>query len=156
MVLAGTLSVSARSDVPPQFPQIINFADSLQVDAQTSAQSRLPIIIFVSQHGCKFCHLLRERVLHPMIEAGALQGRAILREISLDDGFRFDDFDGRNVSGSEFANRYQTAVTPTLLFLDGRGREVSKRMVGINNVEYYGFYLEKAIGTATTAIATDL
>jgi len=87
-----------------------------------------------------------------MIKTGVLQSRAILREISLDDGFRVIDFDAKDISGRELAERYETSVTPTLLFLDDSGREVSDRIVGISNIDYYEFYLDKAIETATTEI----
>jgi hypothetical protein len=52
-----------------------------------------------------------------------------------------------------FARRYGAEVMPTLLFLDGKGRELADRIVGISNIEYYGFYLDKAIASATKAMA---
>lgn len=151
-VLAGTLFASACSEISQKPHQTIDVASSLQVDARISAQNRWPIIIFVSQNGCEFCHLLREQVLHPMIVSGELQRRAILREVSLDDGFQLNDFSGESVSGREFAERYAVSVTPTLLFLDGSGREVGDQIVGISNIEYYGFYLDQSIKIATTEI----
>jgi len=155
-MLAAFLSTSACSDVSTEPRPLIESANSLQVDAQTSVEKKLPVVVFVSQHGCEFCHLLREKVLHPMLAAGELQDIVILREVSLDDGFSLSDFDGKNVSGREFADRYSAVVTPTLLFLDGQGQEVAEKIVGINNVEYYGFYLDKAIESATEKISNSL
>ncbi len=155
-MLAGALTVTACSDVSTEPRPLIERARSLQVDAQNSAAEKKPVVVFVSQHGCEFCHLLREKVLHPMLAAGELQERIILREVSLDDGFSFDDFDGKIVSGREFSDRYDAVVTPTLLFLDSQGREVAEKMVGINNVEYYGFYLDKSIESATKEVAKSL
>ena len=48
----------------------------------------------------------------------------------------------------ELARRYGARLTPTVLFLDGRGRELTKPMIGINTVEFYGYYLDAAIDTA--------
>jgi len=132
---------------------LIEPALSLQTDAQVSLDEQHPIIIFVTQHGCQYCQLLRQQVLHPMIRGGDLHAKAILREVSLDSGDSLIDFSGDSTSGSIFASRYDAEMTPTLLFLDGRGREVSDRIVGISNIEYYGFYLDKAIASATSAIA---
>jgi hypothetical protein len=87
-----------------------------------------------------------------MIGGGQLDGKAILREVSLDTGFTLHDFAGEAVAGSVFAARYDAEITPTLLFLDGKGRELTDRIVGISNIEYYGFYLDKAIALATSAI----
>jgi len=145
--------VLVRDGVLQKPRQLIELAESLQVDALMSSEYRRPIIVFVSQPGCEYCHLLREQVLHPMIEAGILEGKSILREVSLDDGFVLIDFEGRKVSGREFAQRYGAFVTPTLLFLDSDGQEVSDPLVGISNIEYYGVYLDRAIDTATTEIA---
>ena len=128
-------------------------AVSLQTDARVSIDEQRPIIIFVTQYGCQYCQLLRQQVLHPMIRGGDLDAKAILREVSLDSGDSIIDFSGDSTSGSVFASRYDAEMTPTLLFLDSRGREVSDRIVGISNIEYYGFYLDKAIASSTSAIA---
>ena len=132
--------------------QVIEPATSLASDAQSSIETQRPIIVFISQHGCQFCQLLRDQVLHPMIRGGQLNANAILREVSLDAGFTLHDFAGKAVGGSAFAGRYDAEITPTLLFLDGKGRELTDRIVGISNIEYYGFYLDKAIASATSAI----
>ena len=91
-----------------------------------------------------------------MIRGDRLRDRVILREVSLDQGIEFYDFEGSLVTGREFAGRYDAAITPTLLFLDARGREAGKRIVGISNIEYYGFYLDKAIASAIQALVKNL
>ena len=63
-----------------------------------------------------------------------------------------EDFHGRLVSGRDFAEGYHAAITPTLLFLNSAGDEVTDRIVGISNLEYYGFYLNRAIDTARSRI----
>jgi len=131
---------------------LIEFATVLQADATSSAEKNQPIAIFVTRQGCQFCQLLREQVLHPLIGAGELSQCVILREVSLDDGFVMQDFRGRETSGRDFADRYNAAMTPTILFLDGEGREVTDRIVGISNLEYYGFYFDKAIQAATAEL----
>jgi len=59
-------------------------AVSLQDDSKQSQSARLPILTFVSQKDCEFCKRLRKQVLFPMIRAGELDGKVILREVSLD------------------------------------------------------------------------
>lgn len=133
--------------------QSIKPAVSMKRDSRSSAQYNRPIVVFVSQQGCQFCELLRTRVLQPMLRAGEFNARAIVREVSLDDGFLMLDFAGESVRGSLFARHYHSEMTPTLLFLDAYGQEVANRIVGISNIEYYGFYLDKAITAATKVIA---
>ena len=135
---------------------MIDAADSFQADARNSGKSKRPIVVFITQHGCHFCEQLRQQVLHPMIRGDGLNDRVILREVSLDQGIEFSDFEGSLVTGRNFAGRYDAAITPTLLFLDARGREASKRIVGISTIEFYGFYLDKAIASATQAVVKNL
>jgi pimeloyl-ACP methyl ester carboxylesterase len=127
---------------------LIRSAESLREAAAQSSSKRVPIIIFVSQHGCEYCAALRKHVLIPMINAGELEGLAVIREVSLDQGFELKDFQGELSAGRDFAARYGAHVTPTLLFVDGSGREVVSRIVGISNLEYYGFYLKQRIDKA--------
>lgn len=127
-------------------------AVSLQADSKQSQSERLPILAFVSQKDCGFCKSLRKQVLFPMIRAGELDGKVILRELSLDAGYSLEDFDGVEVAGRDFAARYNVFVTPTLLFLDGQGVSLAEPLVGTPNLEFYAFYLHKAIETATNKL----
>ncbi len=127
-------------------------AVSLQDDSKQSQSGRLPIVTFVSQKECEFCRRLREQVLFPMIRAGELEGKVILREVSLDSGFSLQDFNGAEIVGREFAARYDVFVTPTLLLLDGQGESLVHPLVGTPNLEFYAFYLQRAIETATNKL----
>ena len=147
------LSVSACEDQSDHSPRLINLAESFVVDAELSQQEQLPIVVFISQHGCEFCELLREKVLFPMMRSGKMQEKAIFRELSLDKGFLTVDFNGEQISGVKFAERYASAVTPTLLFLGAGGDELARKRVGISNIEYYGFYLGQSIDEATARVS---
>ena len=127
-------------------------AVSFQDDSEQSQSERLPILTFVSQKECEFCKRLQKQVLYPMMRAGELEGKVILREISLDSGFNLKDFDGVEIAGREFAARYKVFVTPTLLLLDGQGVSLVDPLVGTPNLEFYGFYLHRAIETATNKL----
>jgi alpha/beta superfamily hydrolase len=135
-------------------PILIAPAVSLQDDSKQSQSARLPILTFVSQKDCEFCKRLRKQVLLPMIRAGELEGKAILREVSLDSGFSLQDFDGVEIAGREFAARYNVFVTPTLLLLDGQGVSLVDPLVGTPNLEFYSFYLGKKIEAAAKALET--
>lgn len=128
-------------------------AKSFVADGGESSQAGLPIVVLISRHSCRYCAILRQQVLHPVLRANGMADKAILREVSLDDGFVLEDFSGLMVSGAEFASVYAATVTPTLLFLDSHGKEVADKMVGINNVETYDFYLMQSIDIARRKIA---
>lgn len=130
-------------------PKLIARASSLQDDGKRSRATGQPIIVFMSQKDCEFCHLLRTRVLIPMIRAGAFESNAILREVSLDPGTKLRDFDGEELSGRDFAARYEVFVTPTLLFLDSEGKKLADPIVGTSNIDLYEFYLKRAVDNST-------
>jgi len=135
-------------------PGHITQASSLYDDGKQSRATGQPIVVFVSQKDCEYCHLLRARVLVPIIRAGELEGVAILREVSLDPGTKLRDFGNAEVSGQDFATRYKVFVTPTLLFLDGEGEKLADPLVGTSNIDLYEFYFKRAIANAADALSS--
>ena len=71
--------------------------------------------------------------------------KVVIRSISLSDNDTLIDFKGNSVSASEFATKYGVFVTPTLLFLDENGQEVSDKLVGIWSVDFYGGFIDERI-----------
>ncbi len=49
------------------------------------------------------------------------------------------------MSTGEFAARYDITLTPTLLFLNGDGIEMSDKLVGIWSEDYYGGFIDNRI-----------
>lgn len=136
--------LAAESEISP--------ADDLAKTAQLSLQQGIPTVVFVSRDACPYCRTLREAVLEPMVAADKFEQRATLVEVNLDRVDLLTGFDGGQITGKAFGEMYQAGITPTLMFLDSEGREISKRRVGISNLEFYGFYLERAIDEARVTI----
>ena len=88
-----------------------------------------------------------------MLRSGELGEQLIFREISLDAGSEVRNFAGMETTGKDFAADYRATITPTLLFLDSNGAEIAERIVGISNLEYYSYYLNKAIESAKVRIS---
>lgn len=74
--------------------------------------------------------------------------QVIMREVLIDPGQSITNFQGQYLSTRKFASGYGVKLTPTLLFLDPEGSELTARIVGINTLEMYSFYLEAAIKEA--------
>jgi len=146
------LEAACCEEAPNNSGRLITWAESFVADARLSIKEHRPIVVFISQTGCEFCAALRQKVLFPMMRSGQMQKQAVFREVSLDEGFAVEDFDGAMIAGRKFAQRYAADVTPTLLFLDSNGNELTKKRVGISNIEYYGFYLGRSIKAATAAL----
>ena len=152
MLCLSLSGLAACVDDSEKSARLIALANSFMTDAGLSTERGLPIVVFVSQYGCRFCAALRKQVLFPMIRAGELADRVIFRELSLDAGFTVTDFNGNDIGGRNFADRYAAVVTPTLLFLDARGVEIADKIVGIGNIEYYSFYFNQELESARSEL----
>lgn len=118
----------------------------------SAVQEKLPILLIVSQHHCPFCVLLMDEMIYPMQISGDYEDKVIIAEILLDSSDNIIDFQGNSVSPGAIAKSYKVWVTPTLLFLDHAGREVHKRMLGVNTIEMYSYYLDESLAAALTAV----
>ncbi|QYZ67914.1 MAG: thioredoxin fold domain-containing protein [Gammaproteobacteria bacterium (ex Lamellibrachia satsuma)] len=126
----------------------IPITTDLQKDGRLSIQRKLPILLMVSQDHCPFCDLMKQEILHPMLLSGEYEEKVIMREILIDLGQDVTNFEGKREDAAHFAHGYDVHLSPTLLFLNGEGSEVRKRMIGINTVELFSFYLDAAIDEA--------
>ncbi len=123
----------------------VQATDDLAKIAALSTRRSLPVLIAFTSSTCGYCEILQDAVLKPMLVSGDYDNKVIIRKVVIDEVLDVVDFDGRTVPISEFTGRYKVFVTPTVLFLDNRGRELSKRMIGINTVDYYTADMDKAI-----------
>lgn len=124
----------------------------LSADARKAATQRLPILLLFSAEHCGFCDRLKEDYLVPMAISGDYQDRVLIRILDISGIQPVRDLDGRRVMPEVIADRYRVAVTPTLLFLDGKGGRLLPPMVGYNSPELFGLYLDAAIDEARSII----
>lgn len=120
---------------------------NLALDGDSSRERGVPLLLFFSQDHCGFCDRLEEEVLRPMMISGEYEELVILRKLSIDYGEEVIDFDGNVVSNRKIFDDYDGFVTPTLVVIDGSGKLLAEPLLGINTVEYFGWYLDNAIDT---------
>lgn len=107
------------------------------------------LLILISQPNCSYCRLIEDEILKPMQASGRYKDRLLFRNLIINDGRHLTVADGRQLSANKFALRYSSSLTPTLLFIDPRdGSELTDKMIGINTVDMYGYYVDKAIDKA--------
>jgi len=126
----------------------VPLATDLQADGRQASEARLPVLLVFSAIACEYCRQLEDEFLRPMLISGEYTDRIVMRRLLLDNGSRVIDFSGERIATSQLSDRYKVYVTPTILFLAGNGREIARRMVGINTPEMYGGYLDNCIDTA--------
>lgn len=119
--------------------------DDFQALGRRAREKERLLVVLVSQHHCPYCELIKAEIIRPMIKGRDFYDQILLGELFIDEGEEVVDFQGRRRSAADFAHGYGVKVTPTLLFLGPDGRELVKKMVGINTVEMYFYYLSEAI-----------
>ena len=134
-------------------------ADDFNKLAATMQQSGKPLVLAFDAEHCHYCARLQADHLDPMIVSEDYQ-HVLIRSLEFDGAHEITDFDGQPIEASEFSERYKVRLTPTLLFLNAKGEEIAKRMLGYNTPEFYGAYLDKAIEQAVEkmkqpAVATE-
>lgn len=136
---------------PARVPQALDLAS----DGLLAQENGVPIMLVFTREECDFCELLKSAVVQPMILSGEYEDRAIIREVMIDKGPDLVDFEGRTVSPFSVANDFDALLTPTVVFVGPGGREVGKRLIGINNVDMYLWYLDKSLADGAAAISKE-
>lgn len=120
----------------------------LRQEAQIASDRNLVLVIEFSSEYCGYCRKLEELFLMPMQRNAEYNAKVLIRTVSLDAFETLVDFDGRSMSTSDFASRYDVSMTPTLLFLNSEGVEMSEKLVGIWSEDFYGGFIDNRIDEA--------
>lgn len=118
-------------------------------DARTK---KIPIMVLFSSVHCDYCKFIKEEFLNPMIKSGDYLDKVIIKVVEDDEGDEVIDFNKKIIDSGDFSDRYNIIFTPTIVFISSDGAEVTERIVGLGNVEYYGGFLDEAIDNAQTKI----
>jgi thioredoxin-related protein len=105
-----------------------------------------------SRDDCPYCRKLEALFLLPMQRNAGYNDKILIRMISLDDYETVIDFAGQSLTTNEFAARYGISLTPTLLFMNADGVEISERLVGIWSEDFYGVFIDDRIDTARDSL----
>ncbi|HBH36664.1 MAG TPA: hypothetical protein DDW45_10155 [Gammaproteobacteria bacterium] len=127
--------------------------DDLKALGKQISDTRKPLLLMFSQHHCPFCKKLKSEVLEPMLKNPKYRQRIFIRELMIDFGSNLTDFSGKPTTGIDLFELYGMVVTPTIILVDGAGKEIAKRQTGVNTVEMYGWYLDQAIDEAVSRIS---
>lgn len=117
----------------------------LQADATQAESQQLPVLIMFSASYCSYCSIVKDEFLKPMLLSGEYTDKVIIRVLEIDSGDDINDINGVKVDPEDFAERYNVSLTPTLVFINPRGQELTQRMIGVTTVDFYGGYLDDAI-----------
>lgn len=143
--MISLIPVATAEDTIPE-------ANDFQALQQEMQRKGLPLLLAVRADYCGFCRQLETEHLEPMLRSGQYDSRILIRRFDLGSEQTIVDFNGERIDADEFAAKHKASLTPTLLFLDAKGKEVAERLLGYNSPDFYGAYLEEAINTAQRAL----
>lgn len=148
LTIGISMTVWGSEAAPGPSVVTIEEAVDLRKEAATMQAGRIPMMLLVSQDHCPFCVQIKNEILNPMLKSGDYHGRVLIREIVIDAGTSLQDFAGNKRQSIDFARDYGVDLTPTLLYLDHHGRELAKRLIGLNTPEMFSFYVDSALEDA--------
>lgn len=153
LLIAATLPNPIKAGELGAFQELQN----LQTLGAQSRQSGLPIVLMFGAEWCEFCQVLTAAVFSPMAMSGDYEGKvAYLRHVGVDEPERIRGFEGEWLKKSQWAYQLDADLTPTTLFLDGHGREVAQRIVGISTLEMYAGLIHDRLNQAYKAMGNPL
>lgn len=143
LLITASLLVAnvARAEDIPQLKETVDF-HSL---GEKANQKELPILVMFSQAGCYYCTILEDQYLRPMLKSGDYRDKVIIRKVKIDSFDTLRNFDGKEIDASDFAGKYRAYVTPTMVFLDHKGNELTKRLMGVGTEGFFANEIDQAI-----------
>lgn len=147
IILFSMLLISQFSLAEPvhNVPHVIQEVHDFAELGKLARNQQTPILIMFSQKGCTYCVVLEEDYLRPMLRSGDYQDKVIIRKVRVDSFETLRDFDGNPVEADSFATNYRAYVTPTMVFLDHNGKELTKRLMGIGTEGFFAAEIDTAI-----------
>ena len=130
------------------FPQPADFS----LTRHDARVKNIPIMVLFSSVHCDYCNFIKEEFLNPMIKSGDYLDKVVIKVVEDDEGDEVVDFNKEIIGSGDFSDRYKIIFTPTIVFINSDGVEVTERIVGLGNVEYFGGFLDEAIDNAQIMI----
>ncbi len=147
----GQITVAQANSVKQEV-QLVTDWQELSVKA---LEQNLPIVMLVEISSCRFCKTVRNEFLNPLSISKRYQDKVIFSRISLDSGQTIIGIDGNITDTHSFCANYEAVFTPTIVFMDGRGEQLTKNIVGISSNDYFGYYLEKEIEKSIASLQAE-
>ena len=159
--MQASFTASAAFDLPAEYddedeealPYVeIKYVTDFSHLAEVARDERKIIMLEVSASYCDYCEMLEDEFIKPMLRNDDYTADVLIRKIDMDSYYKMSNFSGDNTTPDKFTRHLKVRVTPTILFFDGNGNEVSPRILGINSLDLYGGYLDDALITGLQKI----
>lgn len=120
-------------------------AYDLQKDAELAkAKNGVVLVIFAGEH-CSYCDTVLNEFLIPMSRNAEYQAKLVMRKVELSSYDELRNFQGGKTVMRRFAGDSGVRMVPTVMLFDADGKQLTKPVVGLGTIDYYGYYLDQAI-----------
>jgi thioredoxin-related protein len=153
LIFATWLGLSALGFADEMAHDPVPAAQDLAALATDARRTGAPILLVFSAEDCEYCERLEAEVLGPMRLAGVEPARVIVRKVMVEDYEKLRDFQGHTLSASNYAQRHQVHVTPTIALVNADGEALVPNIIGYQSPDFYPAYLEQAIDVSREIIA---
>ncbi len=144
LFIVSSMAIAAEIKIP--------VVSDLGQDARIGRNSNAVILLYFSAPDCRYCMRLEDAVLKPMLRSGDYDKQVILRKVDWRSPLVVNGFSGQRVSLQNLTEHYAVKVTPTLVFVDPKGREVAPRILGFQSPDFFWFYLDRRIEQSRAVI----
>lgn len=141
LLVTLTLSFAAHGWAGPE----VEKTDNLQATGQLAQNQGVLVLLVFSADHCSYCKTLEAEVLKPMLLNAEYRSKILIRKVMVDYAGTVRNFAGKEVEIGSLMAQHKIRVTPTLLFVDSQGKELTERMIGINTVDFYAGQVDEAI-----------
>lgn len=115
-------------------------------------QKQMGLVMMLHAEDCPYCDLMDEKVLSPMERSGDYENKVLIRKLQIDKSEFVTNFQGEIVGASEFAEAYDSRITPTLVFLDHDGNERALKIIGVDTIDFLSVSVDEQIEILVSAI----
>jgi len=126
-------------------PVDIRPVDDFAALGKLASETSSIILLEMTATHCEYCRLLEEEVLKPMLRSGDYDNKVLIRQLKIDSNLNIRDFDGSTTTPAELSSHYRIAVTPTLLILNEHGHELTRRIIGVQSLDFYAGIVDAAL-----------
>jgi len=120
-------------------------ARDFQKDAQAARDKNGVVLVVFASAYCGYCERVLKEFLIPMSGNADYRSKLVMRRVETSGSLELKDFQGRRTAHRKFAVQSGVRLVPTVMVFDAEGRPLSKPVVGLTTVDYYGHYLDQAI-----------
>ena len=125
---------------------ILELKDFKHAITQAKALNR-PFMIEFSSPSCQYCEALEEEILQPILKNDDYLKKIAILKLEVGTSWLIDA-SGKTLSAEDFADKYDVDFFPTIIFFNGEGKEVSRRIIGITTIDYTTSQIDQAIDIA--------